>query len=453
MKKEGSSVLSRYSASTEYLARAERVTMNAAQTLSKRADAFTRGAFPVAILRGVGCKVWTIDGTEMVDFICGLGALLLGHAHPSIERAVIQQLRQGHLASLPHAIEAETSERFCAVVGHEMVRWVSTGSEACTGAMRIARAATGRDMIVTSDQSYHGWHDVFAASRPVHPGIPEAMCQLIATFKYNDLEDLQRVLTQHQNNVACVIMEPCLHEEPHQDFLEEVKRLAHEAGALFILDEMIMGFRMAVGGASEYYAVKPDMAIYGKSIGGGLPLGCIVGAREYMQHSGFVSGTFSGNPLSLAACNAVLDVYRDTPVIETLWHNGRRFQDGVNDMIRVMGVPAICDGFPVKPRIRFTYELTQYHFGNAENYLVAEDHSVKERNLCMSLFLQELALHGMLWHPAGGNVSAAMTDQDIDLAVEAVAKALISVQAALASGDWKALHGEPIQATPYVRKT
>lgn len=424
-----------YHESLKYLERAERITCNGSQTLSKRADAFPRGAYPSAITKSAGCKVWTIDGQEMLDMICGLGAALLGHSHPAVVEAVERQLRDGLIASLPHVMEADISERFCAAVGHEMVRWVSTGSEACTGAMRMARAATGRSMIITSDQSYHGWHDVFAASRPIHPGIPDEMCGLIATFKYNDLDDLRRVLNQYTGQVACVIMEPCLHEAPKPGFLAEVKELAHAQNALFVLDEMILGFRMAAGGASEYYSVQPDLATFGKCIAGGLPLGCIVGKRRYMQESWFVSGTFSGNPLSLAACSAVLDIYKTEPIIETLWKRGQQFQIGVNSAIVELDLPAVCDGFAVKPRIRFTSPLTP-----------------ERQNLALSLCVQELAAQGVLWHPAGGNISAAMTEEDISNAVDTCRAALYVTRTALQSGDWSALKGKPIQASSFVRK-
>lgn len=435
-----------YKASLEYLARAERVTVNGAQTLSKRADAFTRGAFPTAIASGRGCRVQTVDGREMIDFICGLGALLLGHSHPLVEEAVIRQLRAGHLVSLPHVLEAEVSEKFCAAVGQDMVRWVSTGSEACTGAMRIARAATGREMIITSDQSYHGWHDVFAASRPVRPGIPEAMSRLITTFKYNDLDDLRDVLDKHRENVACVIMEPCFHETPHQDFLSGIRELTLERGIVFIVDEMIMGLRMAFGGGSAYYNVKPDIVTFGKSIGGGLPLGCIVGKREYMKHGWFVSGTFSGNPLSLAACNSVLDIYKSEKICETMWALGYRFQHGFNDIAYILGMSEIvqCDGFAVKPRVRFTCPQPE---------LVRPSEAWIDTNqLAMSLFLQETALRGVLWHPAGGNISAAMTPEDIDQALVAMGEALVIVNKAVDGGDWSVLEGRPIQPVSMVRK-
>lgn len=431
---------SRYVQSLQYLERATRVTVNGSQTLSKRAEAFAAGVFPTAVISGNGCRIRTIDNSEMIDFICGLGALLLGHAHPHIEEAIIRQLKDGPLCSLPHKIEAEVSERFCHATGHEMIRWVSTGSEACTGAMRIARASTKREIIITSDQSYHGWHDVFAASRPIRPGIPDAMHGLIDTFRYNDLGHLREVLGQYRGNVACVILEPCLHEAPAPGFLQGVKELAHEYGALFILDEMILGLRMAIGGGSEYFNVMPDIATYGKSLGGGLPLGCIVGKREYMEHSWFVSGTFSGNPLSLAACNAVLDIYQSEPIIETLWARGRQLQDGFNRIAQGLDVPVLCDGYPVKPRIRFDFMNGQ---GDNDNRSI----------LAMSLFLQGTALRGILWHPAGGNISAAMTEQDIEFALTGMEQALKIVKQSLNSGDWSVMQGKPIQSTPFVRKT
>jgi glutamate-1-semialdehyde aminotransferase len=367
-----------------------------------------------------------------VDWVGSLGACPLGYGNSTIEYAITQQLRNGAIFSLAHRMELEFSERICKTFGFDMVRWVSSGSEACTGAMRTARAFTGKPVIVISNQSYHGWHDGYAASKEVRPGVPECLTALIRKFTYNDLETLESAL--RPGDVAAVLMEPTLWEKPHDGFLNEVRNLAHQYGALFVLDEMIMGLRMSLQGGSKYFDVHPDIACYGKSLANGLPVACLIGRRDIMEHSWFMSGTFSGNALSLAAANAVLDVYESEPVIETMWHWGKGIQDHFNSTARLYNVQAVCDGYACKPRFRFTYK-------NEETNLKS-----------MSLFLQMSAERGALFHPGGLNVCYALTDEDIKTTVLALEHGLLCVSESVLHDDWSMLKGDLIKPVVTVRQ-
>lgn len=411
--------------------RACAVTPGGASTLSRAGERFPLGAFPELIERGDKAQVLTSDGAWIVDWVGSLGACPLGYGNNLVEYAVTQQLKKGSIFSLAHRAELEVSERICKSFGFDMVRWVSSGSEACTGAMRTARAFTGKPIIAVSDQSYHGWHDGFAASKEVRPGIPECLTTLIRKFRYNDLQSLEDALLP--GDVAAILMEPTLWEAPQEGFLSGVKKLSSQYNAVFIIDEMIMGLRMSLQGGSKYFNVQPDLACYGKSLANGLPVACLIGRRDIMQHSWFMSGTFSGNALSLAAANAVLDVYESEPVIETMWRRGEELQEHFNGSALLTNVNAVCDGYPCKPRIRFQY-----------------DKDVSD--LAMSLFLQETAAHGILLHPSGLNVCYALTDDDMRVTFNAIDRGLDAVRHAVQRSDWSALKGDIIKPVVTVRQ-
>lgn len=407
--------------------RVRAITPGGANTLSRAGERFPLGAFPELIERGDGANVLTSDGAWLVDWVGSLGACPLGYGNTAVEYAITRQLKMGVIFSLAHRMELEVSERICKTFEFDMVRWVSSGSEACTGAMRTARSFTGKPVIVISNQSYHGWHDGYAASKDVRPGVPECLTSAIRKFTYNDIETLERAL--RPGDVAAVLMEPTLWEKPHDGFLREVRNLAHQYGALFVLDEMIMGLRMSIQGGSKYFAVQPDLACYGKSLANGLPIACLIGRRDIMEHSWFMSGTFSGNALSLAAANAVLDVYESEPVIETMWRRGQALQESFNNRAELYGVNAVCDGYPCKPRFRFT----------------------EEPEKSMSLFLQVAAEWGTLFHPGGLNCCYALTDADMQKTFKAVHHGMKAVRDAVAKNDWSALKGDIIKPVVTVR--
>ena len=411
------------------LARARRSIPGASQTLSKGADMFVEGAYPVFLERGRGCRVWDVDGNEYVDYILGLASITLGYAYPAVTEAVARQLGEGSIFSLPHPLEVEVAERLIELIPcAEQVRFLKTGSEANAAAVRIARAATGRDVLVYC--GYHGWHDFYAATTPRSKGVPKGTGDLIVPFGFNDLASLERALDERRGRVAAVIMEAVLLDAPAAGFLEGVKKAAHDHGALLIFDEIVSGFRWAVGGAQEYFGLAPDLATFGKGMANGLPLSAVVGRAELMREfeDVFVSSTFGGDTLALAAARATIDEFQRKPVIAHLWAVGRRFQTGFRLAAAQAGVPADCVGFPVHPKIVFR-------------------HAKDETNrMLMSLFLQETARRGVIFHFAGFNVSFSHQASDVDASLEACADALAVVAEALADGRVaERLRGQPYQ--------
>jgi glutamate-1-semialdehyde 2,1-aminomutase len=418
-----------------HLIKARQWTPTGAQTISKAPERFPVGAYPIYLDRGEGAHCYDIDGNRYLDMICGLASMTLGYGRTQIDEAIISQLRKGISFSLSTKLESELSERLCSIFpcGHNgAVRFVKTGSEAAEGAVRIARRATARDIIVVVKSGYHSWHSAFSAVKDSHPGCPRALESLIHGFIYNDLASLEAVL---DDSVAAVMLEPTLNEKPNDQFLSDVQRLSYQAGALLIFDEVVCAGRWARAGGQEYFGITPDLATAGKSLANGMPLGCIIGSRELMSYADVISGTFGGETLSLAACQAVQDIYDSEPIIDMLWQRGEQFQNGIRRVIdnTLLDGLAVCDGYPVKPRIRFMVQDQQ------------------TATLAMSLFVQELAEWGVLWHPAGGNISAAMTTGDIDMAIDVCERAFIVVKHAMETGDWSALYGKPIQPSQFVR--
>lgn len=440
--------MDRYTKSREYLARAKKVTPGAAQALSKSYKRFPQGAFPVAVSHGVGATITDIDGNRYVDWIGSLGATPLGYGNRHVGAVVGDCWNVENLCSfsLPHKIEVELAERLCKKIPcAEMVRFVNSGSEATEAAIRTARIVTGRDIILTVKSGYHGWFSTFQIIKDWHPGIPEIYGTVIEGFEYNNLDSLEEAFERNvsvnwqldgdykiSDGVAAVIMEPCLFEKPKDGFLQGVRDLCTKYGSLLIMDEMVLGFRIALAGGQEYFGVTPDLATFGKGMANGLPIGMLCGKQEYMQHAELISGTFGGNALSLAAANAVLDVYETEPVIDTMWKRGQEFQDYFNSEAYNCSVSAECIGYPCKPKINFKYLR-----------------DVNEK--AMSLFLQVAAEYGMLWHPGGGNVCYALTDGDMDVTRAAISRALIAVRHAVRTNDWSELKGNLIQPVVTVR--
>jgi glutamate-1-semialdehyde aminotransferase len=399
------------------LARARRSIPGASQTLSKGADMFVEGAYPAFLQRGRGCRVWDVDDGEYIDYILGLASITLGYAYPAVTEAVACQLGEGSIFSLPHPLEVEVAERLIELIPcAEWARFLKTGSEANSAAIRVARAHTGRDVVLYC--GYSGWHDWYAITTPRSKGIPKDFARFIVPFNYNDLPSLERALDESYGNVAAVIMEAALVDTPAAGFLEGVKKAAHAHGALLIFDEIVTGFRWARGGAQEYFGVTPDLATFGKGMANGLPLSAIVGRAELARQfeEVFVSSTFGGDTLALAAARATIDEYERQPVIKHLWAAGRRFQEGFKRAVARTGAPVDCVGFPVHPKIVFC-------------------HAKDETNrMLMSLFLQETGRRGVIVHVAGFNISFSHSDADVDESLEVCEAALRIVGEALADG-------------------
>ena len=367
--------------SVAWLARAGKVIPGCAQTFSKGANQHVRGVAPVFLAKGKGCRVWDVDGNEYIDYIQGLLPNILGYAHEEVNAAVGEQLRKGHSFSLPHPLEVELAERLTRLIPcAEMVRFGKNGSDATSGAVRAARAYTGRERIACC--GYHGWQDWFIGSTTRNAGVPQAVRALTHPFAYNDLESLQKLLHEHKGEFAAVIMEPVNFWPPAAGFLEGVKKLAHEHGALLIFDEICSGFHLGLGGAQKKFSVTPDLACFGKAMGNGFPISCVVGSADVMKvfEDIFFSFTFGGEVVSMAAAMKVLDVLEKTDALARMDANGRVLQEGLNVLAEQAGLQdrIKCIGYPSWSLIKFL------------------DADGKDSLLVRSLFTQESVKRGVL---------------------------------------------------------
>jgi glutamate-1-semialdehyde 2,1-aminomutase len=413
----------------EFLARAERVIPLGSQTFSKSRTQYPYGVSPHFVTRARGSRIWDLDGNEYVDFVNSLAAVTLGYQDADVTHAVREQLESGVIFSLAHPLETEVAEMICELVPcAELVRFGKNGSDATAGAIRVARAYTGRDDVVVC--GYHGWQDWYIGSTARNRGVPKATRELTHTFKYNDLGSLSDVLTTHRGAVAAVIMEPMNVAEPNAGFLQGVKNLAHEHGALLIFDETITGFRFALGGAQALFDVTPDLAAFGKGLANGYPLSAVVGRRDVMKlmEEVFFSFTFGGETLSLAAAKATLNKLRTKPVIDTICERGREIISGTK---RIIEEHCLQDVFMISGHPAWSFL----------NILSARGRNVFE---VKTFLMQELHQRGLL-SVGTHNISYAHSREDIGALVAAYAQILPQIGTLLDSGGLeKALRCEPL---------
>ena len=272
----------RYRRSEELLERALRVIPLGSQTFSKSLTALPFGVSPYFVDRASGSRLWDIDGNEYVDFVNGLACVTLGYCDPDVDAAVRAQMQHGVTFSLPHRLETEVSELLVEMIPcAEKVRFAKNGTDATSGAIRVARAYTGRERVAVC--GYHGWQDWYIGSTSRDLGVPNAVKALTHSFRYNDVDSLGSLLERHPGEFAAVMLEPMTSEFPRDGFLQRVRDAAHEHGAVLVFDETITGFRYALGGAQQELGVTPDMATFGKGIANGYPLSALVGRAQYMD--------------------------------------------------------------------------------------------------------------------------------------------------------------------------
>jgi glutamate-1-semialdehyde aminotransferase len=337
-------------------ARARQVIGCVTQTASRRPNGFAPGQFPTYIARGQGSHVWDVDGNEYIDCFMACGPALLGYCYPAVDRAIAEQLARGIIFSRATIQEVEVAEILCEMIPcAETVRFLKGGAEANSAALRMARAHTGREIVLIC--GYRGWHDQWAAPRNL-PGIPRALASLTYTFEYNDLGSLQAALEAHPDQVAAVIIDVVARHAPAPGFLEGVKDLTHRHGAILIFDEIVTGFRVARGGAQEHFGVTPDIAVFAKGIANGMPLSAVVGPRDLMHAGDNVSLTYGDEALSLAAAKAALTVQLEHDVSGHIWRVGTSLQDGLQAAIDETGVPFELGAIP--PMLSLV-ETGQFH--------------------------------------------------------------------------------------------
>ncbi|WP_431323950.1 glutamate-1-semialdehyde 2,1-aminomutase [Rhizobium sp. YTU87027] len=300
---------------------------------------------PGFIARGSGCHVWDVDGNEYIEYGMGNRAVGLGHAYAPVLDAVRRELEFGCNFTRPSKIEVECATAFLQTIATaDMVKFCKDGSDATSGAMRLARAVTGRDLIARcEDHPFFSTDDWFIGATEMNAGIPAVVRELTLGFKYNDLESARRLFQAHPGKIAAFMLEPTRGENPRDNFLQQLQQLCHENGALLIFDEMITGFRWHVGGAQKLYGVTPDLSCFGKALGNGFSISALAGKREFMEQGGIdqaflprvflLSTTHGAETHAMAAAMATMHVYRQEPVIERLVQQGKSLQSGIEQLI------------------------------------------------------------------------------------------------------------------------
>jgi glutamate-1-semialdehyde aminotransferase len=401
------------------------------QTLAKGPQQNVKGVAPKYLQKGKGSHVWDVDGNEYIDFNMAIGPLSLGYAYPKVDDAIKKQLEDGITFSLMHPLEVEVAELINKVVPNaESVRFSKTGADVTSAAIRVARAYTGKEKILCC--GYHGWHDWYISVTDRDKGIPETTKELTFTVNYNDIESVKDSI---DSDIAAIILEPFVFEAPKNNFLHELRELCNDNGILLIFDEMWTGFRIAVGGAQEYFGVDADLATFSKAVANGMPLSILTGKKEVMKvldEDVFFYTTFGGEALSLAAAKATIEELKDKNVPKYLASQGKKLKDGYNELVEKLGLDYTkCIGYECRSLITFD--------AKAGNPLELK-----------SFVQQEMIKRGILW---GGfhNMSFSHSGEDIDYTLKAYWEVLPLLKKAVVENNVREkLKGEPV--APVFRK-
>ncbi len=412
-----------------------------AHTYAKGDDQYPIMA-PGFLSHGKGCHVWDVDGNEFIEYGMGLRAVTLGHAYEPVVESAYRQMLQGINFTRPAPIEVECAEQFLSLIGADMVKFAKNGSDVTTAAIKLARAYTGRDLVgICADHPFFSTDDWFIGSTSMSAGIPTAIQNLTVKFHYNNLASVQALFAQYPGQIACLIMEAETAVPPIDDFLHQVQQLCHRHGAIFILDEIITGFRWHVGGAQKVYQITPDLCTFGKAMGNGFSISALAGKREIMELGGLqhdkervflLSTTFGAEHHSLAVALEVMRIYQQESVVEHLYCQGERLTRGLNQAVSA-------------------HQLEGYFgvIGKPCNLVYFTCDPNKERSQAFrALFLQEMIKRGVIMPSLV--VSYSHTDADIDQTVEAIAEALAVYRKALEDGVEHYLIGRPVK--PVFRK-
>ncbi len=379
--------------------RAKKVIPHLTGTFSRSSISFVEGVFPVYAQSGKGSHFTDVDGNEYIDYFMGLGPITLGYNYEPVNQAIISQLKEGILFSLPHPKEVELSEKICQIIPHaDMAKFEKTGSNAVTGAVRAARAFTNRDKI-----AYCGsggvWHDWQAAMVSRDNGVPKFNSELIKIFEYNDADGLEQIFEDNKNEIAAVVLEPTMYEQPQNDFLNKVRKIVDQNDSLLILDEIVTGFRFDLAGAQKYFNIKGDLVCFGKGMGNGLPISAITGPSEFMKTFDelWVSSTNNSENLSLAGTLAVINEMEQKNTISHCWDTGKKLFDGWNKTVDKFGLDAKMYGYPIRMHLQCF-------------------NSNKQESISMkSLLLQEMVKNGIFMSVLGATfICYSHSDADIE---------------------------------------
>lgn len=413
-----------------------------AHTYSRTDEVFPENA-PKIFSKCKGAWAWDVDGNKWLDYGMACRSVTVGYNNERISNAAIEQIMNGNTATKASKIEVDAAEALCNLIPWvDMVKFAKNGSTVTTAAVKLARAYTGKEYIVRCRQhSFFSYDDWFIGDTVMNAGIPKSHAELTLDFDYNDLESIKNIFEQYKGKVAGLIMEPVEFEEPKDNFLCKVKDLCKEYGVVFILDEMITGFRWDIKGACHYYGVEPDLVTYGKGMANGFSVAALGGKREIMELGGlipnrervFLISTTHGAEMSgLGAFLETINVYKDLNVTDRLWENGKKLMDGMSGIANELGIKD-C----------FFFEGVPCSF----NY-VAKDPQGNVSLEYRTLFSQEMIKNGVLMPYI--SLCYEHTDLEIEKTLEATKKSLLVYQKALNDGIDKYLEGRAIK--PVFRK-
>ena len=434
--------MQRFDESRKLSERAQNLIPGGGHTYAKGADQFP-DHMPGIIERGHGCHVWDVDGNEFIEYGMGLRAVTLGHAFAPVIAAVQRTLPSGTNFTRPARIELECAEKFLSIVPWaDMVKFCKDGSSALDGAVRLSRAYTSRDRIaICGDHPFFSTSDWFIGSTDMPGGIPEWVRSQTVKFRYNNLASLRELFARYPGEIACVVMEAARTEEPAENYLAGVQALCREHGTVFVLDEMITGFRWHLGGAQRVYGVTPDLAAFGKALANGFSLSALAGRRDLMELGGsrhtrervfLLSTTHGAESHALAAGIATMNFYQQEPVVERLYDQGKRLRTGLVQRTQALG---LSEHVGVLSR-----DCNLLYF--------TRDADRQPSQPLRTLFLQELLRGGVL--APGFVVSYSHTDADIDRTLDVIEQALRVYKRALGEGVGALLQGRPVK--PAFRK-
>ena len=411
-------------------------------TYAKGDDQFPEFCAPY-IVRGKGSHLWDVDGNEYIEYGMGLRSVTLGHAYPAVVEAAYAQMQLGNNYNRPAPIELECAEDLLGFIpGAEMVKFAKNGSDVLNGAVRLARAHTGRDLIaICAEHPFFSVEDWFIGTTAINAGIPQVIKDLTVKFHYNDIASVKAMFEAHKGKIACVILEAERETPPKDNFLHELQRECRANGAVFIIDEMITGFRWDNGGAQQVHGIVPDLSTFGKAIANGFSLAALVGKKELMEVGGLhhkkervwlLSLTHGAENHSLAAARATMQIYRTEPVIATLRERGEQLRRGVEQAVAELKL----DGyFGVMGKACCLLYFTR-------------DPEKKPSQPFRTLFLQETIKRGLLAPQL--ILSYSHSEADVRRTVEAIHEALVVYRKALDEGIDKYLVGRPV--APVYRK-
>jgi len=414
-----------------------RILPGGCHTYAKGDDQFPYLA-PGFIERGLGCHVWDVDGNEFIEYGMGCRAVSLGHAFQPIVDAAAAEMQRGANFTRPAKIEVDCAEEFLGMIrGAEMCKFAKDGSTATTAALKLSRAATGRDRIaLCQDHPFFSIHDWFIGTTAINGGIPQSIQDLSLTFRYNDLDSVKTLFENYPDQIACIILEPAKYEDPEDHFLHRVQELCAQHGAIFILDEMITGFRWANGGAQEKYGITPDMSTFGKALANGFSLSALAGKRELLEASGIyhdrrrvfaLSTTHGAETHAMAAGIATMRYYQNHPVIDVLEKQGTRLAHGLNEVINENGV---------EDHVSIIGKPCNMVFGT-------KDAQGNPSQGFRCLLMQELIKRGVLGPSLV--ISYSHSDDDVDHTIKAFGEALNVYRQALTTGYQEFLVGRESQ--------